>query len=110
MAKSIQHGEVISVTAPYAVVSGDGCLVGSLFGVANTTAAISTAVELTRLGVFPITALTTDTAVVGAKAYWDNTNRRITTTVGTNVLVGVFTFVKLNGEVVSAILLDGTVR
>ena len=110
MAKGIQNGENITVTAPYAVTSGDGCLVGSLFGVANTTAAISTPVELCRLGVFPIPAVAADTAVVGAKAYWDNTAKKITTTLSANTLVGVFTFTKLNGDLSAAVLLDGAVR
>lgn len=110
MAKGLQNGENITVTAPYAVTGGDGCLVGVLFGVANTTAAISTAVELCRLGVFPITAVSADTAVVGAKAYWDNTAKKITTTLTANTLVGCFTYVKLNGDLSAAVLLDGAIR
>ena len=110
MAKRIQEGEILTVTAPYALASGDGCLVGSLFGIANFAAASGAPVEITTEGVFPIPALSTDTATVGTKAYWDNTNKRITTTLTSNVLVGAFTYVKASGETVAAVYLDGAIR
>ena len=34
MKNYVQPGNTITLTAPYAVVSGDGLLVGSIFGVA----------------------------------------------------------------------------
>lgn len=110
MAKRSQEGDTLTVVAPYALTSGDGCLVGSLFGVANTTVASGANVEITLEGVFPITALSTDTATVGAKAYWDNTAKKITTTLTANSLVGVFAYVKIAAETVSLVYLDGAIR
>lgn len=110
MKNFVQCGDVVTVTAPYAVASGAGCLVGSLFGVATTTAAISTAVEIKTEGVFDLTTMSTDTPSVGTKAYWDDTNKRLTTTVGTNVLVGVFVAAKTSGPTVGRVRLDGTTR
>lgn len=110
MASRIQDGENITVVAPYALASGDGCLVGSLFGVANTAAASGATVTVALEGVFPITTLSTDTATVGAKAYWDNTAKKITTTLTANTLVGAFTYVKISGETSALVYLDGAIR
>lgn len=110
MKNFVQCGDVVTVTAPYAVASGAGCLVGALFGVAVSAAAISTPVEIKTEGVFDLTTLGTDTPSVGTKAYWDDTNKRLTTTVSTNVLVGVFVAAKSSGPTVGRVRLDGTTR
>jgi predicted RecA/RadA family phage recombinase len=109
MKNFVQHGYVISLTAPYAVTSGDGMLVGSLFGVATTTAANGGSVEALVRGVIKITALSTDTGTVGTKVYWDNTNKRITTTAGSHTLVGCLTVAKTSGQTTATVLLNGTV-
>ena len=110
MAKRSQEGDTLTVVAPYALTSGDGCLVGSLFGVANTTVASGATVEITLEGVFPITALSTDTATVGTKAYWDNAAKKITAVLTANTLVGVFAYAKAAGETQSLVYLDGAIR
>lgn len=89
MKNYVQDGDTITLPAPYAVTSGQGALIGALFGVANNTAASGDDCEFDVEGVFDITALSTDTATVGAKLYWDNTNKRLTTTASGNTLVGV---------------------
>lgn len=101
----VQDGDVISVTAPYALTSGQGCLVGSLFGIAVKDYGNGAAAEIRRDGVFDVTALSTDTASQGAKLYWDNTNRRLTTTVSGNTLVGVATVAKTSGQTTARVLL-----
>lgn len=110
MRNFIQSGEVITVSAPYAVASGQGVLVGALFGIAACDAANGAQVEIKREGVFDISALATDTGAVGVKAYWDNTNRRITATAGSNTLVGALTGAKANGDTAARVLLDGAIR
>lgn len=110
MANRIQEGDNLTFTAPYAVASGDGFLVGSIFAVAHTAAASGATVTGAVEGVFPITTLSTDTATVGTKAYWDNTNKRITTTLISNTLVGVFMNAKASGETVSLVYIDGCIR
>lgn len=107
MKNFVQPGANLTVAAPYALTSGDGALVGLIFGIACFTAANAAEVELATEGVYDITALSTDTAAVGAAAYWDNGNRRITTTVGSNTKVGVFTAVKTNGQTTARIRLNG---
>jgi predicted RecA/RadA family phage recombinase len=110
MKNFVQAGDIITVTAPYALAAGDGALVGSIFGVAQNAAAISTDVELAVEGVFDITALSTDTATQGTKVYWDNTNKRITTTLTANTLVGAVTVAKASGATTARVRLDGCIR
>jgi len=105
-----QSGDTVTVTAPRALASGEGCLVGSLFGVAASAAANGADVELKREGIFNITTLSTDTGSVGTKMYWDNTNFRLTTTLTANTLVGVLAAAKTSGQTTSTVLLDGAVR
>lgn len=110
MKNVIQPGDTITVTAPYALSAGDGCMVGILFGVACGTYANGAEAELMVAdGIFDLTALTTDTASGTAfvAAYWDNTNKRITTTVGANLKVGVIVGAKINGDTTARVRLNG---
>lgn len=109
MKNFVQDGAVVSALAPYALTSGQMALVGQLLGVAVADAANGAAVELQTVGVFEITALSTDTGAVGALIYWDNTNRRLTTTATSNELVGCLLRAKANGETTALVRLNGTV-
>lgn len=92
MAKNfIQPGDTITLTAPYAVASGDGLLVGSIFGIATGTAALGESVEAALVGVFDIAKVGSQAWTVGAKVYWDNTNKRTTTVATDNTLIGAAT-------------------
>ena len=110
MRNKVQTGNVISVIAPALVLSGQGVLVGALFGVAAGDALQGTSVEIAREGVFDLTAVGADTANQGVKAYWDNTAKRITTTVASNTLVGAFAVAKTASDSTARVLLDGVVR
>jgi predicted RecA/RadA family phage recombinase len=85
MRNFIQQGVNITVTAPANVLSGDGVLVGSLFGVAATHAQEGQQVECTTTGVF---ALPGSGLTQGQKAYWDDTNKVVTGTASGNHLIG----------------------
>ena len=110
MKNKVQRGDIVTVVAPYGVSSGQGVLVGVLFGVAAFDAANGTAVEIERTGVFDITAVTADTGNQGAKIYWDNTARKLTTTAASNTLVGALTIAKGSSDATARVLLDGVVR
>lgn len=110
MKNKVQKGDTITVAAPFAVTGGQGVLVGSLFGVAAHDAANGASLEVARTGVFDITALQSDTGALGAKVYWDVPNRRLTTTAGSNTLVGCLTAAKGNADVTARVLLDGVIR
>lgn len=108
MKNFIQDGESLELVAPYDVASGAGALVGSIFGIAYDGALSGAAVVLSLEGVYDITALNTDVAAVGVKAYWDNTNKRITITSASNTYVGVFTKAKANGDTTAQVRLNGS--
>lgn len=91
MKNFVQPGSTITLTAPYAVASGDGLLVGAIFGVAAGDAASGEPVEAALTGVFDITKVGSQAWTVGAKIYWDNTNKRCTTVTTDNTLIGVAT-------------------
>lgn len=90
MQNYIQPGSTISAVAPYDVSSGGGCLVGVTFGVAVADAANGTPVQLLTEGIHGLakqagqgwTAWTT-------LIYWDNTEKRCTTSPTGNTLIGV---------------------
>lgn len=110
MKNYVQDGDTITVVAPYALNSGDGCLVGSIFGVATSAAANGAAVEIKPEGVFDIAALSTDVAAQGAKLYWDNTNKRLTVTSAGNTLIGAATVAKIATETTVRAYVDGVIR
>mgnify|MGYP006283970171 CR=1 FL=1 len=89
MKNYVQPGNTITLTAPYAVTSGDGLLVGAIFGVAAGDADSGATVETALVGVFDITKIGSQAWTVGAKVYWDDTNKRCTTVATDNTLVGV---------------------
>jgi predicted RecA/RadA family phage recombinase len=103
MKNYVQPGDTLTVTAPYALTSGDGCKVGAaLFGVAANDALINaTDAEIKTEGVFD---LPNGTGVIaaGALVYWDDGDKDVTTTAGGNLLIGV--------AVVAAASGDATVR
>lgn len=110
MKNYVQEGDCITVAAPYALTSGQGALVGSIFGIAAGDAASGADVQLKTEGVFDVTALGTDVITAGAKLYWDNTNKRLTTTSASNTLVGAATAAKASGPTVARVYLDGCIR
>ncbi len=91
MKNYVQPGNTITLTAPYAVASGDGLLVSSIFGVAAGTATLGEPVETALVGVFDITKVGSQAWTVGAKVYWDDTNKRTTSVATSNTLIGVAT-------------------
>lgn len=85
----IQPGNQVSVPAPADVTSGQGVLVGSLFGVAVHDALSGADVELSLEGVYSMAKATGAAWTVGARLYWDDTAKNLTTTASTNKLAGV---------------------
>jgi predicted RecA/RadA family phage recombinase len=89
MRNYIQPGYAITLLAPYDVVSGDGLLVGSIFGVASHDASTGAEVEAQLTGVVEITKVGTQAWTAGARVYWDDTNKRATNVATDNTLIGV---------------------
>ncbi len=107
MKNYVQDGEVLTLTAPYAVSSGGGALVGTnIFGVATNDVANGATGEFAVCGVYDLTALGTDTGSAGTIWYWDNTNKRLTTTSSGNTKVGVGVNTKANGDTTARVRLN----
>ncbi len=108
MQNYVQEGDVLTLTAPYAVAGGAGAKVGTnIFGVAASTLASGASGEFKTTGVFDITALSTDTGSAGTIWYWDDTNKRVTTTSSGNLKIGVGTGTKSSGETTARVRLNG---
>ncbi|MEM6890268.1 MAG: capsid cement protein [Pseudomonadota bacterium] len=90
MKNYVQPGDSITLTAATVASSGDGVLVGSLFGIASGDAAIGEALVLTTKGVFTLSKPTTDVMAVGDVLYWDDSAGLVTTNddTGANPRVG----------------------
>ncbi|PZR10384.1 MAG: hypothetical protein DI532_18145 [Azospirillum brasilense] len=104
MRNFIQPGDSLAVAVPYSggVTSGQGLLVGALFGVAAIDGAQNAIIEAATQGVFDLTKEPSLAITAGARVFWDNTNRRITTTATGNFSIGIAT--------VAALAADTTVR
>ena len=107
MQNFVQEGDAVTIAAPAALASGQGVLVGSLFGVAANVAASGADVVLRTEGVFDLTAESAATATVGAKAYWVAATSLVNATASGNKLIGVFTVAKASGETTARVRLDG---
>lgn len=104
MKNFIQEGEVLTLIAPYDVESGDGLQVGSLFGVASGKALSGAEVEAALCGVFSLKK-DVSVPVQGGKAYWDNTAKKVTSTVSTNIHIGYYAKGALTGDTEVAVKL-----
>ena len=107
MKNYISRGDMVTVTAPYAVASGAGALVGTIFGIAANTAANGEDVELKTLGVFDLAKVSAQAWTQGAAVYWDNTAKNCTTTSSGNTLIGKATAAAANPSDIGRVRLDG---
>lgn len=107
MRNYIQAGNTVTVAAPYALASGAGALVGTLFGVASGAADNGAEVELVTRGVFELPKLSAQAWTVGAIIYWDNTNKWCTTVASTNVAIGKALAVAANPTATGIVRLSG---
>lgn len=74
----VQPGEVLDLVAPYDRAPGEGALVGTIFGVAQTTVLSGKTGGFYVEKVFNLTKLSTETCSAGDRLYWDDTNKRVT--------------------------------
>lgn len=108
MKNFVRPGDRLPIAAaPYAVTAGQGLQLNQLFGVAITSAAISTTTEISTKGVFTLTKQTAQAWAQGAILYWDNAGRQVTTTVGTNKIIGYAAQAQLAGDTVGQVWLPG---
>lgn len=107
MKNYVQPGDMITFIAAAAIAAGAGVLIGSLFGVSAGSYASGAQGEAKTTGVFDLTAASAATGAVGAKAYWDDTAKNVTSTATNNSLIGVFVNAKASGDAVARVRLNG---
>jgi predicted RecA/RadA family phage recombinase len=91
MKNYVQRGDTVTVTAPYAVLSGGGILItgtGHIFGVAVNNQNSGDSSEVLTDGVFDLTK-DTSTFNEGDYVYWNNTSQECTSTATSNTKIGV---------------------
>ncbi|KAB2883032.1 MAG: DUF2190 family protein [Pseudorhodoplanes sp.] len=110
MKNYVQPGNTITLAAPYAVESGDGLLVGAIFGVATGAAANGEPVEAALVGVFDLKKVGSQAWAAGDKVYWDNTNKQATKTATDNTLIGAAVEAVDNGasDIIGRVRLNGS--
>lgn len=106
-----QQGHTLTLTAPYLRTSGEGALIGSIFGIATGDVASGAAGEFQTVGVFELAKTSAQAWTEGQKIYWDDTNKRCDNDGTVGQLIGAATaaadnpsstgYVKLNGSVPS---------
>lgn len=99
------NGSPLTLTAPRALASGDGFLVGAIFAVAASAAANGTPVEGEVHGVFTLPKAT-GAITAGARVFWDNTNFVVTTTATSNFHIGCATAAAASGDATVNVNLD----
>src|SRR5690242_15962991 len=83
----VKSGDNLTLAAPYDVLSGAGFKVGNVFGVAANDTLSGADVECDVEGVYDL-AKDASTFAQGDLAYWDDTAKKVTSTVASNLLIG----------------------
>lgn len=104
----VANGDRINLVAPYAVASGAGALVGTVFGVALQTLANGIAGEFAVRGVWDLAKATGQAWTQGAALYWDNAAKNVTTTSAGNTKIGVATQAQASGDTTGRVRLNGS--
>jgi predicted RecA/RadA family phage recombinase len=109
MKNYVQPGNTITLTAPYAVTSGDCLLVGAIFGVAAGIAILGDPVETAVESVHDLKKVASQAWAAGDKIYWDNTAEQTTKTPTANTLIGVATEAVAGGatDLIGRVRLNG---
>ena len=108
MKNFVQEGKSLTLTAPYVLTSGQGALIGSLFGVANGAAANGAEVVLSLSGVFDLPKVSTDVLAIGATVYWNDTSKLVTVTSSGNTKIGVAVLAAANPSGIARVRLNGS--
>ena len=104
----IQSGDTLTLTAPYAVSSGGGALVGSIFGIAVSDVASGASGEFAVEGVFTVAKTSALAISVGDLLYWDDTNKCVNKTSSAQKLVGTAVSAAANPSSTVSVRLNGT--
>jgi predicted RecA/RadA family phage recombinase len=106
----IQQGNSLDLPAPYAVSSGGGAIIGSIFGVASTDLASGETGAFQLKGVYSLTKSTAASSggSQGAKAYFITSTKLVTAVSTGNTLIGVFTATCADSDSTCSVRLNGS--
>jgi len=107
MKNYVQDGDTLSLVAPYDRLSGQGMMVGSIFGVAAVDALSGASVEVEVDGVFDIEKVSAQAWTAGALIYWDDTAKNATSVSTSNKLIGVAVQAAANPSSTGRVRLNG---
>ncbi|CAA7622125.1 conserved hypothetical protein [Magnetospirillum sp. LM-5] len=108
MKNFIQNGHMITVPAPTGgLASGQGMIVGALFGIAATTASEATNVEIATTGVYDLPKAPATVVALGDRVAWDDTAKVIALPTAGLHPIGVAIIAAGNGAVTVRVRLDG---
>lgn len=108
MKNYLQEGRTITLTAPAGgVTSGEGVVIGSLFGVATKTAEAGETVTIASTGVFELPKLASAVIAAGDAVAWDDTARQVNAPGSGRYPVGIAIKAAGNGVVTIEVRLDG---
>jgi predicted RecA/RadA family phage recombinase len=108
MKNYIQEGRMITVAAPAGgVTSGDGVVIGALFGIASKTAAAGETVTLATDGVFDLPKLASAVIAAGDVVAWDDTAKQVNAPATGRYPIGIAIEAAGNGAGTARVRLDG---
>lgn len=108
MKNYIQEGRMITIAAPAGgVTSGDGVVIGAMFGVASKTAAAGEPVTIATEGVFDLPKLASAIIAAGDAVAWDGTAKQVNVPGAGRYPIGVAIEAAGNGVTMVRVRLDG---
>jgi len=99
----LQDNTVLNLTAPYACTSGQGMLVGALFGVCLTDIANGAVGAVATHGIATLPKLAGAAWAQGARVFWDNTLRQCDTTAAGDFCIGYAAEVAASADVTGVV-------
>ena len=106
MINFVKSGDNLTLAAPYDVLSGGGFKVSNVFGVAANDTLSGNNVECEVEGVYDL-AKDASVFAQGDLAYWDDSAKKVTSTVGSNLLIGAVEVAAATGAAVVRVNLFG---
>lgn len=104
----VQQGDVLTLTAPYAVAAGAAFKVGAIIAIATSAAESGATVEGITEGVVDVAKVNAQAWTAGALIYWDDSQKLATTTSTSNTLMGVAVLAAPNPSATGRVRLNGS--
>lgn len=101
-----QPGDAMALLAPYDRLSGQGALIGALFGIAMTDVLSGAQGQFATHGVHQIDKAT-GAWTLGQLLYWDDSAKKVTGTATSNTRIGCAAVIAASGDATGYVRLNG---